>query len=223
MVSYLWPRSSPSPAASACSYSLWVMYPCFVHRLEHLVAALHRGLRVQERVVLGGRLRQPGDQRRLRQVELRDRLREVGLGGGLDADRGATVGGPVRGGVQVLGEDLLLRVLLLVLLRPGRLADLPLDRLLRVGDVEVADQLLGDRRAALHRLAGLQVLPACAHDRPVVDPAVLVEVLVLDRHRGVVEELGDLRGATRGAGSCPTGCSPGGCRRPRRRPSWSPP
>ena len=29
MVSYLWPRSSPSPAWSASSYSLWVMYPCF--------------------------------------------------------------------------------------------------------------------------------------------------------------------------------------------------
>ena len=44
------------------------------HRLEHVVAPLHRPLRVQERVVLGGRLRQPGDQRRLGQVELLDRL-----------------------------------------------------------------------------------------------------------------------------------------------------
>ena len=127
----------------------------------------------------------------------RDRLREVGLGGGLNAHRGAAVGGPVRGSVQVLREDLRLRVLLLVLLRPGRLADLPLDRLLRIGDVEVADQLLGDRRAALDRSAGLQVLPAGAHDRPVVDPAVLVEVLVLDRHRRVVEHLGDLLGGHR--------------------------
>ena len=28
MVSYLRPRSSPSPAWSASSYSSWVMYPC---------------------------------------------------------------------------------------------------------------------------------------------------------------------------------------------------
>ena len=197
MVSYLRPRSSSSPACSASSYSALGDVPLLGHRLQHVVAALHRPLGVQERVVLGGRLRQPGDQRRLGQVELRDRLREVGLGGGLDADRGPTVRGPVGGRVQVLGEDLRLRVLPLVLLRPGRLADLPLDRLLGVGDVEVADQLLRDRRASLDRGAGLQVLPARAHDRPVVDPAVLVEVLVLDRHRGVLEHPGDLFGGHR--------------------------
>ncbi len=65
---------------------------------------------------------------------------------------------------------------------------LSLDRVLRVVDVEVADQLLGDGRGALHRLAaGQQVLPGGAGDRARVEGAVLVEALVLDRDGGVLE------------------------------------
>src|SRR4051794_22991757 len=56
-------------------------------------------------------------------------------------------------------------------------------------DVEVAGELLRDRRAALHRLAGLEVLPGGTDDRPVVDTRVVVEVLVLDRDGGVLEGL----------------------------------
>ena len=44
-----------------------------------------------------------------------------------------------------------------VLQRQFRFFDLAFDRLLRVGDAEVADQLLGDRRAALDRFARFQV------------------------------------------------------------------
>ena len=60
------------PRLEACSYSLCGDVALLLHRLEHLVAPLEGGLRVQERVVLGGRLRQPGDHRRLGQVEVLD-------------------------------------------------------------------------------------------------------------------------------------------------------
>ena len=47
------------------------------HLPQHLVAARQRRRRVEDRVVFGGRLRQPGQQRRLRQAQLPDRLGEV--------------------------------------------------------------------------------------------------------------------------------------------------
>ena len=80
----------------------------------------------------------------------------------------------------------------LVLLGHLRLADLALDRVLRVVDVEVADELLGDRRGALLDLARLEVLDRRADDRAVVDAVVLVEVLVLDRDRRLLELERDL-------------------------------
>ena len=67
---------------------------------------------------------------------------------------------------------------------------LALERLFGVLDVEVADQLLGDRRGALDRLAaGQQVLPGGAGDAFGVERPVVEEVLVLDRDRGVLERL----------------------------------
>src|SRR5215210_1409419 len=73
-----------------------------------------------------------------------------------------------------------------------------MERVLRVLDVEVADQLLGDRGAALHRLAARgQVLPAGADDRRRIDAAMAVEAPVLDGHRRVLEVLRDLGAADR--------------------------
>ena len=61
------------------------------HLLNHLVAALLRTDRVEQRVVLGRRLRKAGEQRRLLERQLPDRLREVGLCRRLHADRGAAL------------------------------------------------------------------------------------------------------------------------------------
>ncbi len=58
-------------------------------------------------------------------------------------------------------------------------------------DAEVADQLLGDRRAALDRFAGFEVLDRGAKDALGIDAAVLVEALVLDRDRCQLQVLGD--------------------------------
>ena len=161
-----------------------------LHRPQHLVAALGRRRRVEEGVVFGGRLRQAGDQRRLGQVEVLGRLAEVGLRRRLGPDRGLPFDRPVGGGVEVGGEDPVLVVRFLELLGEVGFDQLALDRVFGVLDVEVADQLLGDRRGALDRLAaGEDVLPGGAGDAFGVDRAVLVEVLVLDRDRRVLERL----------------------------------
>ena len=76
-----------------------------------------------------------------------------------------------------------------VLDRQLRLDDLAFEVVVGVGDAEVADQLLGDRRAALDRFAGFEVLDRGAQDRFRVDPAVLVEALVLDRDRRLAQLL----------------------------------
>ena len=162
------------------------------HRVQDLVAPVEGRLLVGERVVLGGRLGQPGEQRRFLQPELLHRLVEEHLRGRLHPDRRAPRGRPVGGGVHVLLEDLLLRMGLLVLLRHRRLDDLALEAVLGLLDVEVADELLGDRRGALLDLAGLEVLHGRADDRGAIDAVVLPEVLVLDRDRRLLERLGDL-------------------------------
>ena len=72
----------------ASRYSAPVDVALLVHRVEHLVAALQRRVRVEEGVVFGRRLRQAGDQRRFGQAEVLGRLAEVGLRRRLDADRG---------------------------------------------------------------------------------------------------------------------------------------
>ena len=83
--------------------------------------------------------------------------------------------------VHVRGQDPLLRPAA-ELDREAGLLDLPLERPL-ARDVEVADELLGDRRAALDDAALAQVAPGGAGDALVVDAAVLVEAPVLDRDR----------------------------------------
>ena len=55
-------------------------------------------------------------------------------------------------------------------------------------DVEVADELLRERRASLDDLALLDVLHGGANDPLVVDAVVRVEAPVLDRDRGLGEE-----------------------------------
>ena len=186
------PRSSPRPVLLDLLGLRRGDVALVGHRVENLVAPVDRVVGVGEGVVLGRRLRQAGQHRRLAQAEVLDVLVEEDLGGRLDADRRLADVGAVGGGVEVLVEDLVLRVLVLVLLRHRRFLDLALDVVLGVVDVEVADELLGDRRCALADLAGLGVGDGGADDRAVVDAAVLVEVRVLDRDRPLLEVLGDL-------------------------------
>ena len=84
-------------------------------------------------------------------------------------------------------------MLALELLGQLGLADLALEAAVAVARVQVADELHGDRRAALHGRARLEVLQAGAQDALVVDAPVLVEALVLDRDRGLLHRRGDDR------------------------------
>ena len=191
-VSYFMPRCRPRPASLDLRGLGGRDVALVGHRLEHLVAAIGGVVGIGERVVLRRCLRQAGEQRRLAQAEILDVLVEEDLGGGLHADGRLAEVGAVGGGVQVLVEDVVLGVLGLVLARHLRLLDLALDVVLGIVDVEVADELLGDRRGALADLTGLGVGDGGAEDRAHVDAAVLVEVRVLDRDRPLLQILGDL-------------------------------
>ena len=146
------------------------------HRQQDVVPARSGDLGAVERVVGARELRQPGEQRRLGKVQLGGVLRVVRLRGRLDPVGEVAVVHLVH----VRGEDAVLRPGVVQLDREARLLQLPLDRAL-AADVEVADELLRDRRAALDDLAGVHVLPERPRDALDVDAAVLVEAPVLDR------------------------------------------
>jgi hypothetical protein len=167
-------------------------HPEVGHLVQDVVTAAKRRARVAEGVVDGGRLREPGQQRRLVELEVLHGLVEEDPRGGGRADGGGAPDRPVGNVVEVLREDPGLRVLVLDLLGELGLPDLALERPLPVGDVEVADELHRDRRAALHRLARAEVLHAGADDALVVDSLVPVEAAVLHRHRGIAQRLGEV-------------------------------
>ena len=113
---------------------------------------------------------------------------EVGAHRGLDAV-GAV---PEIDGVQVLGEDLVLRPLALEVIGERRLAQFLEHRAVALGRERVLHELLRDRRAALRRSALQHVLHERARDAGVVDALVLVEAPVLDRDHGVLDVGRDL-------------------------------
>jgi hypothetical protein len=132
-----------------------------------------------------------GEQRRLGQREAARARAEERARRHLDAV------GPLSeiDGVQVVGEDLVFGPALLELVGEHRLAQLARERLggaLVGGQVGVLDELLGDRRAALHGVAGAQVAHEGPGDGGVVDAGVLVEAAVLDGHDGLFEHRRDL-------------------------------
>src|SRR4051794_34625519 len=103
-----------------------------------------------ERVIHGWRLWQSGKQRGLGERQAARRSREVGLGGGLRAVRMI----PVIDLVQVRLQDCPLGVARLQLGGQARLLELARQRRRRDTQVAVADELLGQRRAALDGLPG---------------------------------------------------------------------
>ena len=141
--------------------------------------------RLRPREVVGRRearrcAQQPGQHRRLGRVHLGRRLAEVALGRRLEAG-GA---GAEIGAVQVDRQDLVLGELPLERQRRRDLLDLALPGPAVVEPDELRD-LLGDRRAALHRLPGAQVDERGAGGALQVDAEVPVEAAVLGRDDGV--------------------------------------
>src|SRR4029077_19317487 len=99
---------------------------------------------------------------------------------------------PEVDGVEVCGQDPVLRPALLELPGESCLGQLARDRLL-AREIRVLDELLGDRRTALHRAAVRDVGPDRAGHAAEVDAAVLVEALVLDRNDRVLHPRVDAR------------------------------
>ncbi len=150
---------------------------------------------VADEVVVRRRLREAGDDRRLRRVDVLEVDPEVRLDGRLHAV--ALVAVVVL--VEIGRDDLLLAGLAREGLRdPDRLDDLlelALGRPVRVLDellVEQAgsDELLGDGRCAARVAA--QRAERRRDDRHRVEAGVLPEGLVLDRRRGIEQDLRDL-------------------------------
>jgi hypothetical protein len=142
-----------------------------------------------------------GDRRRLLDGEVCGVDAPVRLRRRLDAVRAV----PQIDGVEVTGQDLILRKRLLELDGEERFADLLLDgagrhdvfpgavRLIHVvARVDLFDELLCDRRTALHGLVLHQIGPGGAQDPDGIDPRMLVEAVVLDGEHGVAEMFGHL-------------------------------
>ena len=169
------------------------------HPVERDGPPVLRALRVVERAVTRRVVDEPGEERGLPDVQLAElglrnpeRRRRVGeekvpLGGRLHA-----VGAlPEVHGVQVLLEDLGLRVLLVQAQREDDLLHLAVHRPGRVQD-PLLHELLGDRRAALEDLTGRGVGHRGPEDTVQVDAVVRPERVVLHGDDRVLEDLGDL-------------------------------
>src|SRR5439155_525473 len=187
----------PSPSRNACSFLLKSSHPLFEHPPQHVHPARLRALRMRERRVLARRLRQPGDQRNLRQRQLPDVLAEVVLRRGLHSVAVVTEVHLV----QVQPEDVLL--VEVVLQPPGedelaRLAPdawpagTDADALLALdGGHDRLGRLLRERRAADGPGVAHVRLVDASHQPGEADTAVLEEVLVLAGDDRLLEALGN--------------------------------
>ena len=165
-----------------------------VARLEHAredeVAAVLAVLVVREGVVVGGRVGDAHEGRRLVQGEVGGALVEVGDRGGFDAV-GAVA---VEDGVEVHVQDLVLGVRLLHLDGDVGLANLAAQRVLEllVGEDRPAHELLRDRGAAALLAAAEHLAHGGTGDALGVNAVVLVEALVLGVDGALDDVVGDL-------------------------------
>ena len=128
-----------------------------------------------------------GDHGRFGEVDLRDVLVEVRLGGGFHP-----VGTVAEvHGVQVLQEDEILAVLVLQSGGVPDLLELSTRRALGVLDDGQLHVLLGDGRSALTDAARFEVGPCCSNDGLEVHAVVHVKPLVFDGDHGVTHQQGD--------------------------------
>ena len=157
------------------------------HAVEHVALPRPGRVRVAQGRVVARRLRQPGEQGDLAQVQVAGVLVEVGAGRGLHP-----VGALAQVDlVQVEVEDLLLGEHALDAVGENRLGQLAQVALFR-GEQQAAGDLLGDGRAALAAAAGEQVVDGGPGDGPAVQAGVLPETAVLGGDKGPGQECGHL-------------------------------
>ena len=157
------------------------------HAIDDVIAPLGRALALTERMQRRRRLRQRCKIGGFRHRQLMHRLVEIQKRGRRNAiSREAEIDF-----VQIELENLVLGVGALDLHREQRFRDLAGERHL-VREQEVLRHLLGDRRGALGTAAGAVILheqDARAHHALKIEPAMLVEVLVLGRQERVNDPL----------------------------------
>ena len=156
------------------------------HAVDHVVAARDRLVAAAERIVIVRTLGQRGEVGGLGDRQLVDRLVEIEQRRGGDA-----VGAEAEIDlVEIEFENLVLRIGPLDAQREQRFLDLAGNRQL-ARQQEVFRHLLGDGRGALRPAAGAVVLhieQRGARDAVEVEPAVLVEVLVLGGEERIDDE-----------------------------------
>ena len=158
------------------------------HQPQHHLGAADRGLDVGGGRIGAGCLDQPGNDRRLADVEFSRGVAEEFAGGRVDP-----VGAAAEIDlVQVELEDLLLGEFPFERHRQHRLARLAIERAVVVEE-QVARQLLGDGRGAAEPLAAAgDPLDQRAGQTHRIDPDVRAESLVLDRDHRVGHVFGDV-------------------------------
>ena len=146
------------------------MKPLSTIDLMHDAGAAARGFDIGGRRIIGRRLDQPGDDRRLAQAEPVGAMAEEGAAGGIDAIGAAAEINPV----EIELEDLVLGEFALKRERQHRFPDLAAEGA-AVGQEDVAGELLGDGRSALAPAAGLEPHLERARDADRVDAEMAAE------------------------------------------------
>ena len=148
--------------------------------LQHQVAPRQRALGRAARVVVTRSLHQADQQGDLLRPQLLQPAPEIELRRGAETVHRLRALLAEEHVVDVGLEDAPLAVMRLQQQRHQRFVDLAGQRLVAAQE-QVAHQLLGQRGAALHGVAGAQVGQRRARDRTEVDADVVLEIAVLDR------------------------------------------
>ncbi len=150
------------------------------HRLEDDVAPRDCAIEVDRRRIGRWTLNQPGQQRRFGHLQIRGRLAEIAPRGGLYAVQAVAE----IHLVQIHLENLFLGVEILQIGGENRLLQLSPVRLVAVEEREPG-QLLRDRARALRAAPLAKIAKRGAADADRINPAVIVEALILDREHRV--------------------------------------
>jgi hypothetical protein len=149
------------------------------HRVENGRGARRSRLRMAQRIEIRWGLDQPGQERRLRQVERPRRLIEIELGRRRHADRAFAQ----IDVVQIAVEDLVLAQMQFQPNRHQRLAQFE-DVAPVVSEIVELDKLLGDRAGALDDFSRQPVCLRRAENAAQIDSGVVKETAILDaEHR----------------------------------------
>ena len=144
------------------------------HRVQHDAGARAGGGQIVMGGVFGRRLEQAGEHRRFGQRQVARRFAEVEIRRRLHAERAAAH----VSAVEIELEDLVLGEMGLQPEGEEGLVDLALERAL-VGEEQVLGELLGERRAALHRAGGAGVDGQRAGGADRVDAPMVIEAAIL--------------------------------------------